>query len=113
AVTAAALLAACSGSPSAQQVSASYLTAWNARNWIAMRALTASPPPDFTAANAAALTGLTATGVRVTSGRLVVPGDAAHTAVPSRYHVPGIGTITVRSTLRLAQGASGWHVAWK
>ena len=112
ATAAAASLAACSGGPSAQQAAASYLTAWAARDWPAMRALAAAPPPGFAAANAAALTDLTATGVRFTAGRLVVDGDAAHEAVTSRYHVPGIGLIPVRSTLRLTKASGSWRVAW-
>src|ERR1700678_4425432 len=69
AAASAALLAGCSGGPAAPQVAASYLADWSARDWTGMSSLTAGPPDGFTAANAAALTDLGATGVRLSAGR--------------------------------------------
>jgi cell division protein FtsI/penicillin-binding protein 2 len=107
------LLAGCSASPpSPQSVASSYLTAWVRKDWPAMRELTASPPPGFTAANAAVLTDLTAQQVSFTAGRLVVSGNSAHESLTARYEAAGVGAIPLTSTLRLSKVSGKWLIDW-
>lgn len=108
----AALLAACSNGPSAQDVAHSYLTNWTARNWPAMRALVASPPTDFTTFNAAALTDLGASRASYHASNLTVTGSTAREPVIAEFTVAGIGTIPVRTTLHLSDASGTWRVAW-
>jgi hypothetical protein len=107
-----ALVAACSGSPSPDDVAQSYLADWAKRDWSGMRALVSSPPADFTAANAAAFSNLTVTRASFTGGQLTQNGDSAREPVTERLQLAGIGTVTVRSELTLTSTPQGWRVAW-
>ena len=107
------LLSACGSSAQPQPVASSYLSAWSSQNWAAMRGLVASPPADFRAVNAAVLTDL---GVRQASytaaGRMKVSGARASVPVTERLQLPGIGAITIRTTLRLVKRSGAWRVSW-
>ncbi|HYK68607.1 MAG TPA: penicillin-binding transpeptidase domain-containing protein [Streptosporangiaceae bacterium] len=109
---AAGLLVACSGAPSAQDVANSYLADWARRDWPAMRALVARPPASFAAVNAAALSDLGVTKASYSGGSLTQTGNSAREPVTQHLRLPGVGTITVRSALRLTGTPSGWRVAW-
>jgi Penicillin binding protein transpeptidase domain/Penicillin-binding Protein dimerisation domain/NTF2-like N-terminal transpeptidase domain len=112
AVLAAALLTACSGAPSAQDVANSYLADWAKRDWPAMRALVARPPASFTSVNAAALSDIGVVRASYAGGPLTQNGSSAREPVTQRLRLTGIGTATVRSVLRLTSTAVGWRVAW-
>ena len=107
-----ALLTACSGAPSAQDVANSYLADWARHDWPAMRALVARPPASFTAVNAAALSDLGVTKASYAGGSLTQNGNSARLRVTQHLQLAGIGTITVRSALRLTSTPGGWRVAW-
>lgn len=108
----AALLTACSGAPSAQDVANRYLADWGRRDWPAMRALAARPPASFTAVNASGLRDLGVTRASYAGGPLTQNGTAAREPVTQHLRLAGIGTITVRSVLRLTSTPGGWRVAW-
>ena len=109
----AALLAACSsGGQSPQQVAQSYLTDWAGRDWAAMRALVASPPADFAAVNAAVLTDLGAKRASYRPGRLTVTGSAAHEPVTVRIPITDVGTVSIKTRLRLTDTSGTWRVDW-
>ncbi len=107
-----ALVTACSGAPSPQDVANSYLADWARHDWSGMRALVARPPADFTAVNAAALSDLTVTKASYAGGQLTQSGSSAREPVTQHLKLAGIGTATVRSELRLTDTAQGWRVAW-
>lgn len=109
---AAGLLTACSGGPTPQDVAGSYLSAWSHRDWSAMRALVASPPADFTTVNAAALTDLGARQASYQAGSLSQSGSTAHEPVTEHVRIPDVGTIAIKTTLRLTQKSGDWLVSW-
>jgi cell division protein FtsI/penicillin-binding protein 2 len=106
------LLAACSSGPTPQDVAHSYLTDWAARNWPAMRALVARPPAGFAAVNAAALTDLGARQVAYQPGQMTVSGGKAREPVTEEIPLAGIGTVGIKTTLRLTKASGTWLVAW-
>ena len=108
----AALLTACSGAPSAQAVANSYLADWAKRDWPAMRALVARPPASFTAVNAAAFSDLGVTTASFVAGPPAQNGNAARVPVTQHLRLAGVGTITIRSVLRLTSTSGGWRVTW-
>jgi cell division protein FtsI/penicillin-binding protein 2 len=107
-----ALLAACSSGPTAQDVAHSYLTAWSARNWSAMRALVTKPPADFAELNAAALTDVGAKQASYHPGNLTVSGSTAREPVTEEIPLAGLGTVRIKTTLRLTSASGTWLVAW-
>ena len=108
----AALVAACSSGQSAQDVGQSYLTAWESRDWSAMRALAASPPADFTSVNAAALTDLGAKQVSFDPGRISANGSSASEPVTEHITIAGVGTVGWKTRLRLTSASGNWLVDW-
>jgi cell division protein FtsI/penicillin-binding protein 2 len=112
-VTGSAALTACSSSSSTPTaVAHSYLADWAARDWQGMRALVTNPPADFTAVNSAELTDLGVKRASFAAGQLKVNGGAAHEVVTQRLEIPGVGTIPIKTTLRLKQASGNWRVAW-
>ncbi len=77
-----------------------------------MRALVASPPADFAAVNAAALTDLGAKQASYRPGHLTVTGSTAHEPVTEQIPLAGIGTVGIKTTLRLTKASGTWRVAW-
>jgi cell division protein FtsI/penicillin-binding protein 2 len=108
----AAMLAACSSAASPQDVAGSYLADWASKDWPGMRALVASPPAAFTAENAAALTDLGARSASFRAGRLTVTGSSAREPVTERIPVAGVGTIAIKTSLRLTDASGSWRVNW-
>jgi cell division protein FtsI/penicillin-binding protein 2 len=106
------LLTACGGPGSPQPAARAYLSDWARRDWPAMRRLTAAPPASFAATNAAVLTGLGVRQPSYTAGKLRTTGATAAEPVTERLPVPGVGTITIRTTLRLVQRSGKWLVSW-
>ncbi|MGO8961385.1 MAG: penicillin-binding transpeptidase domain-containing protein [Streptosporangiaceae bacterium] len=108
-----AVLTACSSSgPTPQAVAHSYLADWANRDWPAMRVLTARPPADFTAVNAAELTDLGVKRASYAAGPMTMTGSTAHEDVTQRLEIAGVGTIGVKTRLRLRQLSGNWRVAW-
>jgi cell division protein FtsI/penicillin-binding protein 2 len=105
-------LAGCAGGPVPQSTASSFLAAWTARDWPAMRALVASPPADFAAVNAAALADLGVTKASYQAGKLRVSGSTAREPVTEHLVVASVGDITISSTLRLAELHGKWLVDW-
>jgi cell division protein FtsI/penicillin-binding protein 2 len=108
----AAMLAACSSGSSPQDVAQSYLTDWASKNWPGMRALADSPPAGFTAENAAALTDLGARTASYRAGRLTVTGSTATEPVTERIPIAGVGTVAIKTSLRLTDASGQWLVDW-
>jgi cell division protein FtsI/penicillin-binding protein 2 len=106
------LLAACSSGPTAQDVAHSYLTAWAARDWSAMRALVTKPPADFAELNAAALTDVGAKQASYHPGNLTVSGSTAREPVTEEIPLAGLGTVRIKTTLRLTSTSGAWLVSW-
>jgi hypothetical protein len=112
-VTGGTALTSCSSSGSTpQSVAHSYLADWAARDWAGMRALAASPPGDFTAVNSAELTDLGVQRASFAAGQLNVTGGSAREVVTQRLEIPGVGSVPIKTTLRLKQVSGNWRVAW-
>ncbi len=77
-----------------------------------MRALVAKPPADFAALNAAALTDLGVKQASYHPGILTVSGSTAREPVTEEFRLTGIGTISIKTTLRLASKSGTWLVTW-
>jgi cell division protein FtsI/penicillin-binding protein 2 len=107
-----ALLSACSSPASPQPTASRYLAGWARRDWAGMRGLVAAPPADFAAVNAAALTDLGVRQASYTAGRLTASGTTAAEPVTQRLTIAGIGTVTLRTRLRLVQRNGQWRVSW-
>jgi cell division protein FtsI/penicillin-binding protein 2 len=106
------MLTACGGAASPQPTARSYLDDWAKQDWAAMRLLVASPPADFSAVNAAALADLSVRQASYQAGTLRTSGAKAAEPVTERLEIPGIGTIAIRTMLRLAQRSGKWLVVW-
>jgi cell division protein FtsI/penicillin-binding protein 2 len=112
-VCAGALLSGCGGSGSTPQgTAASFLADWARKDWHGMRALADRPPADFTAVNAAALADLSVRRAGFQAGRLHTSGDSASEPVAEHLLLSGIGTVTIKTVLRLTDASSGWLVKW-
>jgi hypothetical protein len=110
--SASAFLAACTGGPSPQPVANAYLVDWARHDWPAMRAVVVSPPADFTAVNAAAFSDLMPAKVSFAGGQLTQNGNSASEPVTEHWKIAGIGTLTVRSELKLTRVEQAWWVRW-
>jgi len=107
------MLSACSNGGSAQATAHSYLTDWGKQDWPAMRSLVASPPADFTLLNAAAVTDLSLQHASYTAGgALQTNGDEATEPVTEHLKIAGIGTLGIKTELRLVQRSGKWLVDW-
>jgi cell division protein FtsI/penicillin-binding protein 2 len=107
------LLGGCGSPPPAPQSAArSYLADWATRDWSAMRLLVASPPADFTAVNAAAIADLDVAQASYLPGKLRTSGAKASEPVLERLDIAGLGTITIKTVLRLVLRSGKWYVAW-
>lgn len=111
-LTVGALVTACSGGPSPQNVASSYLADWARHNWSGMRAVVVSPPADFIAANAAAVSNLRPAKDSFVGGPLTQNGNSAREPVTERWRIAGIGTVTVRSELKLTRIDQSWWIRW-
>jgi cell division protein FtsI/penicillin-binding protein 2 len=113
AVVAVVVLAACGGSSSTPQSTLhSYLTAWSHGDWAAMRKLAATPPAAFTAANAAAFSGLGVKAATFGAGRVSQKGSKAQARVTESFALPLVGAWRTVTTVHLVQRNGIWKVAW-
>jgi hypothetical protein len=106
------LLAGCGSSSTPQATARIYLADWARRDWSGMRGLVASPPADFAALNAASLTDLSVRHASYQAGRMQVSGSSARELVSEHLQLAGIGTVTIKTVLRLAKGSAAWRVDW-
>ena len=106
------LLSACSSSPQPQTTSNAYFAAWAKQDWAAMQQLVSQPPADFTAVNQAAFTNLGVHQASFAPGTMVTSGSTATEPFTARLALAGVGTITIKSTLHLAQVQGHWLVNW-
>ncbi len=106
------VLSACSSSPQPQTTSDAYFAAWAKQDWAAMQQLVSQPPADFTAVNQAAFTNLGVHQASFAPGTMVTTGSTATEPFTARLALSGVGTITIRSTLHLAQVQGHWLVNW-
>jgi cell division protein FtsI/penicillin-binding protein 2 len=111
-LTACTLLAACGSSSTPQATARSYLADWARRDWSGMRSLVASPPADYAALNAAALTDLTVRQATYQAGPMQVSGNTAREPVSEHLQLTGIGAVTIKTVLRLVKGSSAWQIDW-
>jgi len=106
-------LAGCGGSSSTPQATLhSFLADWGRADWPAMRRLVSAPPADFTAVNDAAFRAIGVRGATFTAGRITESGSEAHARVTERFALPGVGTWSPATTVRLVQHNGRWRVAW-
>ncbi len=106
-------LAGCGGSsPSPQATLHSFLSDWGHADWTAMRRLVADPPSDFTSVNSDTFTALGVDGAAFTVSRLTASGARATARVTERFALPGVGTWTPATRVRLVQRRGAWRVAW-
>jgi cell division protein FtsI/penicillin-binding protein 2 len=106
------LLSACSSSPQPQTTSNAYYAAWAKQDWAAMRQLVSQPPADFTAVNQAAFTNLGVHQASFAPGIMLTSGSTATEPFTARLALASVGTITIKSTLHLAQVQGHWLVDW-
>ncbi len=106
------LLAACGASSTPQGTLEPFLTNWSRGDWATMRTLVAEPPADFAAANAAAFSALGVSSARFTAGRVRQSGARASTLVTEHFALPGVGTWSPTTAVRLVQRNGRWLVAW-
>jgi cell division protein FtsI/penicillin-binding protein 2 len=106
------LLSACSSSPQPQPTASAYFAAWAKQDWAAMQQLVSKPPADFTAVNQAAFTNLGVHEASFTPGTTVTSGSTATEPFTERLALSGVGTISIKSTLHLAQVQGHWLVKW-
>jgi cell division protein FtsI/penicillin-binding protein 2 len=109
---AAGLVAGCAGGSSAQAAASSYLADWARRDWSGLRALVASPPSDFAAVNGAALSDLNVQHATYRAGRVRVNGNSASEHVTEQLRLAEVGTVSIRTVLRLADKSGTWLVRW-
>ena len=77
-----------------------------------MRLLVASPPADFSAVNAAAIADLHVRQASYLPGKLRTSGAKASEPVLERLDIASVGTIAIKTVLRLVQRSGKWFVAW-
>jgi len=106
------LLTGCSSPASPQPTAHSYVADWARRDWAGMRRLVDSPPADFAAVNAAALTDLGVGSASYVAGRLKTSGTTAREPLTQHLTIPGLGTITITTVLHLVQRSGNWRVSW-
>src|ERR1700753_152115 len=112
-VVAVVALSPCGGSSSTpQQTLHNYLAAWSHGDWAAMRKLVATPPPTFTAANAAAFSALGVQAAAFSAGRVSESGSKAHARVTESFAVPEAGAYRTATVVHMVQRNDVWKVAW-
>ena len=95
-----------------RQVSA-YLGAWERFDVEAMRAVTASAPPEMDAAVTGMREDLDVTGARFRHVRVERQGDgSARAEYTAELDLAGLGTWSYRGTLALSRVEGQWRVAW-
>jgi cell division protein FtsI/penicillin-binding protein 2 len=109
---AAALLSACGSGPGPDGTASAYLSDWSRQDWAGMQQLVTEPPASFTSVNQAAFTGLTVQRASFTAGPVTTKKDTAQEPVTEKLQLKGLGTITLRTTLRLKQAGGKWLVSW-
>ncbi|HEY0717679.1 MAG TPA: penicillin-binding transpeptidase domain-containing protein [Streptosporangiaceae bacterium] len=106
------LLSACSSGPTPQDTARAYLAAWARQDWAGMRGQVASPPANFAAVNQSAFTDLSVQRASFTGGAVTTKNSTAHEPVTEKLTLSGLGTVTLRTTLRLRQAGGKWLVSW-
>jgi cell division protein FtsI/penicillin-binding protein 2 len=106
------LVSACSSSPQPATAASAYFAAWARQDWSAMQQLVSQPPADFTAVNQAAFTDLGVHQASFIPGTATTSGSTAAEPFTERLGLPGLGTVTIRSTLHLVQVQGHWLVKW-
>jgi cell division protein FtsI/penicillin-binding protein 2 len=107
-----ALLSACSSGPGPQDTGSAYLSDWSRQDWAGMKGLVTDPPADFTSVNQAAFTGLTVQKASFTGGPVTTKDSTAREPVTEKLQLKGLGTITLKTTLRLKKVSGKWLVSW-
>ena len=108
-----ALLSGCSSAtPLPQTTANAYLAAWARQDWASMRQLTSDPPADFTVVNQAAFRNLTVRQASFAAGLMHTDNSAASAPVTERLTLAGLGTVTIKSSLRLVLVQGKWLVKW-
>jgi len=107
-----ALLSACSSGPGPQDTGSAYLSDWSRQDWAGMKGLVTDPPADFTSVNQAAFTGLTVQKASFTGGPVTTKDSTAREPVTEKLQLKGLGSITLKTTLRLKKVSGKWLVSW-
>ncbi len=111
-VAAGALLSACSSGPGPQDTASAYLSDWSRQDWSGMQGLVTSPPADFTSVNQAAFTGLTVQKATFSGGTVTTKNNTAREPVTEKLQLKALGTISLKTTLRLKKVSGKWLVSW-
>ena len=108
------LLAGCGSSSavSPQATVRSFLASWTQRNWEAMSRLVDRPPANFANINATALADLGVSKANYVAGPVNEQGQTATAQITERFHLAGIGSWTVHTTLHLKEQSARWLVEW-
>jgi cell division protein FtsI/penicillin-binding protein 2 len=77
-----------------------------------MQNLVSSPPADFVAVNKAAFTDLSVQQASFTGGTVTTRSSTAREPVTEKLKLSGLGTVTLKTTLRLKQAGGKWLVSW-
>jgi cell division protein FtsI/penicillin-binding protein 2 len=105
------LVTACGGSSSTPGATLrAYLAHWERRDYPGMRRLVADPPADFAALNAGALSALGVTAPHFSAGRVHQSGSRASAPVTEQFTLPGVGTWTTATTVRMISRNDHWLV---
>jgi cell division protein FtsI/penicillin-binding protein 2 len=105
-------IAACGGSSSTPSDTLhAFLAAWGRHDYAAMRAQVLTPPPDFKAVNATALSALGATSATFMPGRIRQSGSHAAVRVRQRFALAP-GDWDTATTVHLINHKGHWLVAW-
>jgi cell division protein FtsI/penicillin-binding protein 2 len=106
-------LAGCGGSSSTPQATLrAFLTAWQTRDWNAMKRQVADPPADLAAVNAGAFSALGVTRARFDAGRVTRTDAKASAPVTEQFTLPVVGTWASATRIHLVQRKGKWLVAW-
>jgi cell division protein FtsI/penicillin-binding protein 2 len=111
-VAAGALLSACSSGPGPDDTASAYLSDWSRQDWAGMQQLVTDPPASFASVNKAAFAGLTVQKASFSGGAVTTKDNTAREPVTEKLQLKGLGTITLKTTLRLKQVKGKWLVSW-
>src|ERR1700760_3765978 len=107
-----ALLSACGSGPGPQDTGSAYLSDWSRQDWAGMQQLVTSPPADFTSVNQAAFAGLTVQKASFSGGTVTTKNNTAREPVTEKLQLKALGTISLKTTLRLKKVSGKWLVSW-
>ena len=95
-----------------EPVATAYLAAWGGKDWAAMQAQVAAPPPDFAKRHTDMVEALRVTGASFTPGPATVTDDRAEVPFQARLRLRALGEWPYEGLLRLVRRDDRWLVDW-